>query len=111
MARLAELTQEEKARLGKVLNTNSNVDPEWLIIAEFGGYYGYDGILAIINNEIDRDVVEVLVEAQRKIWDKRMLDVAEATLASAAAAQSGKKAGSVFQQLTRRFTRGMKVKE
>lgn len=111
MARLAELTKEEKAKLGKVLQTNSNVDPEWMIIAEFGGYFGYDGIRAIMNNEIDLDVVEVLVESKRKIWDKQMLDIAEATLASAAAAQSGKKAGSVFQSLTKRFIKGMKVKE
>jgi len=111
MARLANLTQEEKDKLNQVLNTNSNVDQEWMIISEFGGYFGYAAIEAVMENRIDRDVVEVLVEAQRKIWDKKMLDVAEATLASAAAAQAGKKAGSVFQKLTRRFTRGMKVKE
>jgi hypothetical protein len=111
MARLAELTKEEKAKLGKELYTNSNVDPEWMFIAEFGGYFGYAGIEALLKNEITLVRAEVLVEAQRKIWHRRMLDIAEATLASAAAAQAGKKAGSVFSALTRRFIKGMRVKQ
>jgi hypothetical protein len=111
MARLAELSKEEKAKVGKELYTNSNVDPEWMFIAEFGGYFGYSGVEALLQNKITLPEAEVLIDGQRKIWDKRMYDIAEATFASSAASQSGKKAGSVFQQMTRRFIKGMRVKE
>lgn len=112
MGKLSSLTPEEERKLRRDSSAESQVDAQWMLIAEFGSYYGLDGIKMILGrDEITIQEFEVLIVANRKLWDKKMLDVAEATLASAAAAQAGKKAGSVFSKLVSRFIKGMKVKE
>ena len=77
-------------------------------IAEFGGYFGYAGIEAILNDEIDREVVQMLIAAQRKVWASQALDIAQGAFIAAGAAQS-KSPSQTFKKGAKGFLDRMKV--
>lgn len=70
MGVLGDLTEEEKAKLGQARQDSGSaeVSTEMMMLAEFGIHFGFDGIRAIVNNEItDLSMVNELILAARKL--------------------------------------------
>ena len=76
-------------------------------MAEFGNYFGYEGIRAILNNEITLSQAEQLIQGSRKLWAGRVADHAEAAFAGAASAQS-KKPAVTFRKMLKSFRKAAK---
>lgn len=108
------LSKEQLEKLAKFKadkeSSEIKVDSEWLAIAEFGSYFGYAGIEAILNNEIDIEMVQMLIAGQRKVWASQVVDMAQAVMIGAGSAQS-KKPGTTFKKAIKIFTSKMKVDE
>ena len=109
------LSEEDK---GKALKRNrqrrvskslQEINPEIYLVAEFGYYFGYDGIRAIKNNEITLDEVRALIIGARKVWYSRVVDSATGSLAATGAVNS-KKPAETFGKIIKPYTEGMKVK-
>lgn len=95
-----------KKRLEK--NKNSSISPEIYVVAEFGYYFGFEGILAIKRGYIEKvengevirepftlDEVMVLIEAAKKVWYAKVIDQSHGTLV-ASAAKFASKPGDAF---------------
>lgn len=85
-----------------------NVTPELYVVAEFGYYFGYEGIRAIKAQEISLDEVYVLLAAARKVWYSKVVDTSHATVVAQVAAQS-KNIASSFAKGMSTFFKKMKV--
>jgi hypothetical protein len=99
--------------LKKVNNNRSNreaivIDDYHLFIAEFGKHYGWGGVRAILDNEIDTDTATWLILAARKIDSRYAFSDARASLIGASSAQS-KKPSQVFKKATADLVRDMKA--
>lgn len=101
-SRKLELSQDELNRVAaaRAKNEATKVDENWLFIAEFGFYYGWDGIQAILNNEITMDVANTLLAGARKVWSGRLYDHSMASFIGASSAQA-KKPNQIFKKATR----------
>jgi hypothetical protein len=86
------------------------VDPEWYFIAKFGKHYGWDGIMAILNNEINMETATMLYVAAEKVEAGGMLANAQASFIGAAAA-NGKNPSKSFRTMTAHLRRASKVNE
>lgn len=104
--RTLQLTPEEQAKVDKLRRRREalNIDPEWQFLAEFGYYYGYEGIRAIRNNEIPLEEAQALLLAAHKRWNRKVIDIANATYVASAAAQS-KKGKSIMKKGLENYTR------
>jgi hypothetical protein len=101
---IAKASQAKKrAEAGKV-----ELDNEWMFIAEFGYYFGYEGIRAILDNEIDLSTAKYLLDAARKVWFSKAADMAHGSFIAAAAAQS-KKPAAAFKKGIASFIKAMRV--
>lgn len=73
-----ELSEEEvakvKATRARHKAQNPKITPEAMKIAEFGYYYGFEGVRAILSNEITLSQVNTLLLAARKVWASQLLD-------------------------------------
>lgn len=58
-----------------------SVEPEWLFMAEFGCYFGWQGIMAILTDQITLDVAIELLRGARVIGSERIVDSAMAAVA------------------------------
>lgn len=70
MPRLGELTEEEKQKVANAQQSSGNykISEDTMLLAEFGIHFGFDGIRAIVNNEIkDLSMVNELILAARKL--------------------------------------------
>lgn len=70
MGILGDLTEEEKAKLARVKQESGSIEvsEEAMMLAEFGIHFGFDGIRAIVNNEIkDLSMANELILAARKL--------------------------------------------
>lgn len=85
-----------------------SISPEMYITAEFGYYFGYDGIRAIKNNEITLDEVHVLLASARKVWYSKVVDSSHGVVVANVAAQS-KNVSSTFSKGMNTFVKKMKV--
>lgn len=85
-----------------------NVTPEMYAIAEFGYYFGYEGIRAIKNNEISLDEVYVLLAGAQKVWYSKVVDTSHGSLVANVSAKS-KSAGGTFSKGMSGFINKMKV--
>lgn len=106
-----ELTTDELAKISqrKRRDEKIKVSPEELFIAEFGYYYGWNGMLAILNNEITMDDANILLTGARKVWNAHMIDTASIMFTASAAAQSGKKAKQVMSKGLKDFIKQAKA--
>jgi hypothetical protein len=84
------------------------IDDEQLFIAEFGKHYGFEGIRAILNDEIDGQTATWLLVAARKVDHRRLYDNARATFIGAGSVQS-KKPADTFASLTKNLIKEMKA--
>lgn len=73
------------------------VEPEHLFVAEFGKHYGWGGVNAVLNNEIDGDTASWLLQAARKVDARYSYDNAKSVLIGSASAQS-KKPSQTFKK-------------
>ena len=85
-----------KKRMAK--NKDSSISPELYVVAEFGYYFGFEGILAIKRGYIDKldnegnlvqepftlEEVLALIEAAKKVWYSKVIDSAHGTLVGSA---------------------------
>lgn len=78
------------------------------VVAEFGYYFGYDGIRAIKNNEISLEEVHILLAAARKVWYSKVVDQSHGGLVAGIAAGS-KNPSSSFNKNMQVFIKKMKV--
>jgi hypothetical protein len=97
-----ELSEEDLAKVSKRRQETESVaiDSEQLFVAEFGKHYGWAGVMAILNNEIDPQTAVWLLQAARKVDARYMYESAQATFIGAGAAQS-KKPSQTFKKATK----------
>lgn len=79
-----------------------------MLISEFGYYYGWEGVKAILENEIDLETVTVLLQGSRKVWYSKVIDTAVANRVAFVAAQS-KKGNTVMKKGLEKFIKELKV--
>lgn len=99
MPKQLPFSPEEKAKVqaNKERREATAVDKEWMFIAEFGRYFGYDGVKAILNNEIDLGTATMLLNGARKSYYSDVIDTGIAQY-SALVASKSKTAGSTFKK-------------
>lgn len=112
MKKYLPLSEAELKKLAdfKSQSADIKVEPEWLEIAEFGGYFGYDGIQAILNNEIEIEVVRMLLAAQRKVWASQLVDRANVAFIASVSAQS-KRPTNTFKKAMKNIIARTKVEK
>jgi hypothetical protein len=78
------------------------LDEEWVAIAEFGMYFGWDGVQAVLKDEITSAEMEVLLKSARKIVTRDVYKQAESTFIAMISANQ-KDAVSAFKQNTKSY--------
>jgi hypothetical protein len=78
--RTLELTPAQLEKIAKA--KDKPVDEYWYVIAKFGMYFGWDAVLAILQNDIELELVETLVLAGDKV---KAGDVVDSSIAAQAA--------------------------
>lgn len=91
-----DLAKVEKAR---GLDQKATVDPEWRAIAEFGHFFGFPAVMAVLNNEISGDEMSQLILGARAVQREHNRDMAQAVFIGSISAQAGKKANETFKKL------------
>lgn len=104
-----ELTEEQLAKIAKRKRQDeaSKVSPEWRLLSEFGTYYGFSGVTAVMENEIDTYTFNNLLSGARKVWADKVLDMSTATFAGVAATKS-KNPQSVMNKNLAKFYKEVK---
>lgn len=99
-----ELSPEDLAKVNRnrAKRESIAIDEEQMLIAEFGKHYGYEGIRAILNNEIDADTVVWLLLAARKVDHMTQFKRAQAAFIGAASAKA-KKPSQAFKKATEKL--------
>lgn len=99
-----ELTQDELDKVAerKQKAEATKITPEWRLLAEFGYYYGYEGIKAVRENEIEIEAFNDLLAGARKVWAGKVLDLST-SIYTAVAATKSKKPNNVFNSGLERF--------
>lgn len=105
-----KLTPQQAAKVAakKKRHENIKIDSEWFFIAEFGYYYGWEGIAAILNNEIELDTANLLLLGARKVRYKNLVDTTVSMQVGVASAMS-KKPKEVFKKGTASFVKGAQL--
>ncbi len=98
--RRLELTPEDLAKVATArgLDQKASIDPEWRAIAEFGTFYGFDAVMAVLNNEISADEMTQLILGARDVQREKNRDTAQAVFVASVSAQS-KKPQETFNKL------------
>jgi len=86
------------------------VDDYHLTIAEFGKYYGWGGVSAILNNEINSETMAWLLVAARKISKITEYNNAKSSFIGSVSSQS-KSPSKTFNELTSDLIRSAKADE
>lgn len=96
------LSAEDLAKIRKRREREDavKVDDNWMFIGEFGYYYGFEGVRAVINNEIDFDTAQLLLQASRKVWAGKVYDLGRVGFIGSTAANA-KKPTDVFNKNTK----------
>ena len=87
-----ELTPSQLAKVNqrKADEEASKVPIEWRLVSEFGDYYGWASIRAVMDNEIDIDQFNLLLKAGRKRYASKMVDLNMIIFTGVAATKSKK---------------------
>lgn len=93
----SSFTEEEIARAqalrDKMLqDEDTPVDESWVFLAEFGMYFGYEGIRAILSNDpyLEGGRAEELLRAARVVHSRNVIDHGQAVRAGVRSALSNK---------------------
>jgi hypothetical protein len=84
--RTLELTPAQLEKIAKA--KDKPVDEYWYVIAKFGIYFGWDAVMAILNDDIELELVETLVIAGDKIHAAEVVDSSIASQAAFASVNS-----------------------
>lgn len=105
-----ELSPEdlEKVNRNRAKREAVQIDEEQLFIAEFGMLYGFEGIKAILNNEIDSETAVWLLLAGRKMENLNQYKRTQAAFIGAAAAKA-KKPSAAFKKSTDKMLKNSKA--
>lgn len=99
-----QFTAEEEAKVKQLRARQDEktikIDPEQYTLAEFGIYYGWSGIKAVLNNEIDGETMAYLIAGGRKVHSRMVYDQSLASFIGAASSK-GKKPVTLFNKLTK----------
>lgn len=87
-----ELTEQQLERIAqrKKRDETSKVTPEWRLVSEFGTYYGWSGVEAVMNNDIDIYTFNDLLTGARKIWAGKLVELSTVIYTSVGATKSKK---------------------
>lgn len=89
-----------KVKRRKAIDAKSKVSQSWLFLAEFGYYFGWEGIQAVRNDkDFTMEEAEMLIRGARKVWSSKVYDYASAAFIGAASANA-KKPSQVFKKAT-----------
>ena len=103
-----EFSPEEIARYkARELHTSALTD-ENLLVAEFGRLYGYQAVRAVLDDEIDRNTMNWLVEAGRKVQVKENYNLASAVFTAVASANA-KDPKKAFNSNTKFYEKEMRL--
>lgn len=104
-----ELTEEQLEKIAerKRRDEASKVTPEWRLVSEFGTYYGWNGVEAVMNNDIDIYTFNDLLNGARKIWAGKMIELSTIIYTSVGATKS-KKPKTVLKKGLTEFTKEAK---
>lgn len=97
-----------KVRRARARNEKTKINSSWLFLAEFGYYFGYEGIKAIKDNDLTMEEADMLLGGARKVWSGQLYDNASATLIATASAHS-KKPSATFKKATSALSRMSKA--
>lgn len=81
-----------------------------MFIAEYGMYFGYEGMRALLDDEIQLDQVMWQLLAARKVRSGIMYDISNAVLA-ATASVGAKNPTAAYKKLTKEMARDSKADE
>lgn len=87
-----QLTPEEQAKVERLKANQeaTSVSPEWMFVARFGYFYGYEGIKAIMDNQIDFEIAQTLLRGAEKMEARGVVDTANAVYIANIASRSKK---------------------
>lgn len=103
-----EFTPEEIARYKSRELKTSDLTDENLLVAEMGRLYGFEAVLAILNDQIDRNTMTWLIEAGRKVQVKENYNLASAVFTAVASANA-KDPKKAFSSNTKFYEKEMKI--
>ena len=106
---LSDIPEEELAKVDRLKNGSKSpkVDPEWMIISEFGYYFGYPGVKAILSNEITTAEMMQLILGSRKLYNIMILDHANAARAAEASLKT-KNPNKTYKEMLKEYIAGAK---
>lgn len=107
-----ELSAEDLAKVQRnrrLREPRVKVNDTWLFIAEFGYYFGWEGIKALrFDKSFSMDEAEMLLKGARKVWASKVYDSATASFIGSASAQA-KKPVQAFKKATSDIIKQTKV--
>lgn len=111
--KLIEITPELKAKLERKkaaarINIGYEITQEHLDIAEFGEYYGWPGVKAVLDNDIDTSTYTWLLEASRRNRVRRQYEDANVTYLASLAVKTDKPE-KFFEKFMKQYKANMKA--
>ena len=106
-----KISPEELSRMERIRDAHeksNQVDEEWCFVASFGKHFGWGGVQAILNNEIDLETANSLMLGAQKVEYTKMYNLAQANFIGTGSVNS-KNPGSTFSKLTRDIRKMAKV--
>jgi len=82
MTQLPKLSPEDLKKVERLKGSNPDlkkISPEMYVLAEFGHFFGWEGILAIETEVIKLDKAVELIQAMRVVEGKKLYEQAKAT--------------------------------
>jgi hypothetical protein len=112
-SRKLELTADQLARVAKAKqrdqSSNSKISPEWMLIAEFGYYFGWQAVKELrAGTDLTMDEVNILIIGARKVWTRQALDMAQGSFIGSTAARSKTPTAS-FKKAIKGYEKAMRV--
>lgn len=106
-----EISQEDLLKIQRsksLKEKKAKVNDVWLYIAEFGYYFGWEGVMAIRNNEIPLEEADLLLLGARKVWSGKLYDHMSASFIGTVSANS-RKPVKTFKSATREIIKETKA--
>lgn len=98
----------ERKRRASDVNIGYEVTEEQVQIAEFGQYYGWGGVMAILNNEIDTSTFQWLLQAARKNKARQLYENMNGTYLATLAVKTDTPE-KYFEKFTKQYKDNMKA--
>lgn len=105
-----EIKPEDLAKVEKNRRDREaiQIDENQLFIAEFGKHFGWGGVEAILNNEIDMQTAVWLMNGARKVDHRYTLNTAQAVFVGSGSVNS-KKPKQAFERATKDLKKATKA--